>query len=408
MTIASRINALYQTESRRVQATLIRLLGDFDLAEESMQEAFAAAVKQWPEQGIPDNPAAWLIKTGHRRGIDHIRRRQTARDNLSRVAEDEPFTPEPDTDHIDDDLLRLIFTCCHPSLAIEAQLALTLREICSLTTEQVASALLQKPTTTAQRIVRAKRKIREANIPYEVPERKELPQRLQSVLKVVYLIFNEGYSSSEGNTVVNISLAGEAIRLAKLLAELLPDGEVFGLLALMLLHDSRRHARQDANGELITLEDQNRTLWDQEQIRSGLAWLARALELTPAAPYTLQASIAAAHAKAATASDTDWARIARLYQALYQRQPSPVIALNHAVAVAMRDTPEEGLKLLDQLAGHKAIQSYYLYHAARADLFRRSGDLAGARTAYQRALTLTQQGPEQRYLSRRLTALDSA
>lgn len=403
-----RIGDLYQTQSRRVQATLIRLLGDFDLAEESMQEAFAAAIKQWPEQGIPDNPAAWLIKTGHRRGIDHIRRRQTARDNLSHVAECEPYTSEPDTDHIDDDLLRLIFTCCHPGLAIEAQLALTLREICGLTTEQVASALLQKPTTTAQRIVRAKRKIREANIPYEVPERKELPARLQSVLKVMYLIFNEGYSSSEGNTVVNISLASEAIRLARLLAELLPEGEVFGLLALMLLHDSRRHARQDKNGELITLEDQNRTLWDQEQIRSGLAWLAQALELTPAAPYTLQASIAAAHAEAAGPGDTDWVRIARLYQALYRQQPSPVIALNHAVAVAMRDTPEDGLKLLDQLAGHKAIQTYYLYHAARADLFRRSGDLLSARTAYQRALALTQQGPEQRFLNRRLTELGSA
>jgi len=408
MNTDSRIGNLYQTQSRRVRATLIRLLGDFDLAEESMQEAFAAAIKQWPQQGIPDNPVAWLIRTGHRRGIDHIRRRQTAREYLPHIAEDEPHLSEPDTDHIDDDLLRLIFTCCHPSLATEAQLALTLREICGLTTEQVASALLQKPTTTAQRIVRAKRKIREANIPYEVPERKELPERLQSVLKVIYLIFNEGYSASEGNTVVNIRLAGEAIRLARLLAELLPEGEVFGLLALMLLHDSRRHARQDMNGELITLEDQNRTLWDQEQIRSGLSWLARALQVSPAGTYTLQASIAAAHAEAAGPGDTDWARIARLYQALYRQQPSPVIALNHAVAVAMRDTPEDGLKLLDQLAGHKSIQTYYLYHAARADLFRRSGDFLSARTAYQRALALTQQGPEQRFLNRRLTDLGSA
>ncbi|MCL7944152.1 RNA polymerase sigma factor [Marinobacter sp. ATCH36] len=408
MDISSHINDIYQYQSRKVHATLIRLLGDFDLAEEALQEAFTAAIRQWPEQGVPDNPAAWLIKTGHRRGIDHIRRRQTARHNLDHLADDECHTSEADPDTIDDDLLRLIFTCCHPGLAIEAQLALTLRELCGLTTEQVASALLQKPTTMAQRIVRAKRKIREANIPYEVPEHRELPERLQSVLKVIYLIFNEGYSSSEGNTVVNVGLATEAIRLARLLAELLPEGEVFGVLALMLLHDSRRNARQDGNGELITLEDQDRNLWDRQQIRSGLAWLTRALQLSPAGPYTLQASIAAAHAEATGPGDTDWARIARLYQALYQQQPSPVIALNHAVAVAMRDTPEDGLKLLDQLAGHKAIQSYYLYHAARADLLRRSGDRLSARTAYQRALTLTQQGPEQRFLNRRLADLDSA
>ncbi|MDK8464839.1 RNA polymerase sigma factor [Marinobacter sp. SS13-12] len=408
MSTARRINELYQQHSRRVQATLIRLLGDFDLAEEATQEAFTAALNQWPEQGIPENPSAWLITAGHRRGIDHIRRRQTARHNLSRLAEDEPVTYGPETDRIDDDLLRLIFTCCHPGLAIEAQLALTLREVCGLTTEQVASALLQKPATTAQRIVRAKRKIREANIPYEVPERRELPERLQSVLKVIYLIFNEGYSSSTGDTIVNVSLASEAIRLASLLAELLPEGEVFGLLALMLLHDSRRNARQDANGDLITLEEQNRNLWDREQIRSGLASLTRALQLTPTAPYTLQASIAAAHAQASGTDDTDWARIARLYEVLYREVPSPVIALNRAVAVAMRDTPEEGLKLIDQLASHKAIQNYYLFHAARADLYRRSGDLSSARTAYQRALALTQQGPEQRFLNQRLAQLESA
>lgn len=408
MNTARHINDIYHQHSRRVQATLIRLLGDFDLAEEATQEAFTAALKQWPEQGIPENPSAWLITAGHRRGIDHIRRRQTARHNLSVLAEDEHVTPEADTDRIDDDLLRLIFTCCHPGLAIEAQLALTLREVCGLTTEQVASALLQKPTTTAQRIVRAKRKIRDARIPYEVPERRELPERLESVLKVVYLIFNEGYSSSDGNAVVNVSLANEAIRLARLLAELLPEGEVFGLLSLMLLHDSRRNARQDTNGELITLEEQDRTLWDHDQIRSGLAWLEQALQLTPTGPYTLQASIAAAHAEATSTEQTDWARIARLYEALYRQMPSPVIALNRAVAVAMRDTPEDGLILLDQLAGHKAIQNYYLFHAARADLFRRSGDLPAARTAYQRALALTQQGPEQRFLNQRLTDLDNA
>ncbi|KPP97984.1 RNA polymerase sigma factor [Marinobacter sp. HL-58] len=407
MNITRHINDIYRHQSRKVHATLIRLLGDFDLAEEALQEAFTAALRQWPEQGIPDNPAAWLIKTGHRRGIDHIRRRQTASHKLVHLADEESPVSEEYTDTIDDDLLRLIFTCCHPGLATEAQLALTLREICGLTTEQVASALLQKPATTAQRIVRAKRKIREAGIPYEVPEQRELPERLQSVLKVVYLIFNEGYSATDGNAVVNVSLANEAIRLARLLAELLPEGEVFGLLALMLLHDSRRNARQDANGELITLEDQNRDLWDRNQIRSGLTWLSYALPLTPTGPYTLQASIAAAHAEAATPEDTDWSRIARLYETLYQQLPSPVIALNRAVAVAMRDTPEEGLKLLDQLAGQKAIQNYYLFHAARADLYRRSGDMSSARTAYQRALSLTQQGPEQRFLNRRLMQLDS-
>lgn len=407
MNAVRHINDIYQQHSRRVQATLIRLLGDFDLAEEATQEAFTAALKQWPTEGIPENPPAWLITAGHRRGIDLIRRRQTARINASLLVEDDQSTPEADTDRIDDDLLRLIFTCCHPSLAIEAQLALTLREVCGLTTEQVASALLQKPATTAQRIVRAKRKIKEANIPYEVPERRELPERIQSVLKVVYLIFNEGYSSSSGNKVVNLNLAREAIRLASLLTDLLPQGEVFGLMALMLLQDSRRNAREDENGDLITLEEQNRDLWDHEQICSGLAALTKALQLTPTAPYTLQASIAAAHAQASGTEDTDWARIARLYEALYREVPSPVIALNRAVAVAMRDTPEDGLKLIDDLASHKAIQNYYLFHAARADLYRRSGDLPSARAAYRRALALTQQGPEQRFLNQRLTQLDS-
>ncbi|MEP1214436.1 MAG: RNA polymerase sigma factor [Marinobacter sp.] len=408
MNTGRHINEIYKQYSRRVQATLIRLLGDFDLAEEVTQEAFTAALRQWPQQGVPENPSAWLITAGHRRGIDHIRRRQTARHNQPLLADDESATPETDTDHIDDDLLRLIFTCCHPGLAIEAQLALTLREVCGLTTEQVASALLQKPATTAQRIVRAKRKIKEARIPYEVPERRELPERLENVLKVIYLIFNEGYSSSSGDEIVNLGLAREAIRLASLLAELLPEGEVFGLLALMLLQDSRRNARQDDNGDLITLEEQNRDLWDHEQILSGLTALTKALELTPTAPYTLQASIAATHAQASGTEDTDWARIARLYEALYREVPSPVIALNRAVAVAMHGTPAEGLKLIDDLASHKAIQNYYLFHAARADLYRRSGDLSSARAAYQRALALTQQGPEQRFLSQRLAQLDNA
>ncbi|MEX0606185.1 MAG: RNA polymerase sigma factor [Marinobacter sp.] len=404
--ISTQIDVIYQQQSRRVLATLIRLLGSFDLAEEALQEAFAAALRQWPAEGIPDNPTAWLIKAGQRRGIDQIRKKQTARSYLQHLLPEEgEETPAPDERSIDDDQLRLIFTCCHPGLGMEAQLALTLREMCGLTTEQVANALLQKSTTIAQRIVRAKRKILEANIPYEVPEHRELSGRLQSVLQVVYLMFNEGYSASEGNTVMNISLASEAIRLAHVLAALLPEGEVFGLLALMLLHDARRHARQDVDGDLITLEEQDRNLWDRDQIDAGIQWLMDALQHSPTGTYTLQASIAAVHAQARQAEDTDWVRIVRLYDALFEQTPSPVIALNRAVAIAMRDTPEHGLKLLEQLSGHKAMQNYYLFHAARADLYRRSGQMDAARFAFERALALTQQGPEKRFLSRRLAEL---
>lgn len=404
-------------------ARLIRLLNDFSLAEECLQEAFVAALRQWPHDGIPDHPAAWLISTGHRRGIDQIRRNQTARRHAHLAGFDELLShegpneglnqgfPEEPTEvfenaYIDDDLLRLLFTCCHPALALETRVALTLREMCGLTTEQVARALLQKPTAVAQRIVRAKRKIRDAGIPYKVPDRHKLPQRLPDVLKVIYLVFNEGYSRTEGQDVLDLNLAGKAIQLAESLARLLPNGEVFGLIALMYLQHSHREARQDHRGELVTLEHQDRTRWHQADIRRGLDWLAQALRLTPVAPYTLQASIAAEHALARRASDTRWKRITLLYDALYRQQPSPVIALNRAVAVAMRDSPHEGLHLLDELSSRKEMVSYHLFHAARADLLRRKGDFPSARRAYERALTLVTQEPERRFLERQLRSLD--
>ncbi|WP_193075605.1 RNA polymerase sigma factor [Pseudomonas sp. FME51] len=400
------IEQIYRDHSRRVLATLIRLLNDFNLAEECLQEAFIAALRQWPQEGIPDNPAAWLISTGHRRGIDQIRRNQTARRHAHLVEPDDPLTVEADETPINDDLLRLLFTCCHPALAVEARVALTLREMCGLTTEQVARALLQRPATVAQRIVRAKRKIRDAGIPYKVPDNHELPQRLPDVLKVIYLVFNEGYSRSEGLHILDVSLVDEAIRLAESLARLLPHGEVFGLAALMYLQHSRRDARQDQDGELVTLEQQDRSLWHQADIRLGLDWLARALQLTPVAPYTLQASIAAEHATAKRANDTNWKRIVLLYDALHRQQPSAVIALNRAVAVAMHDSPQEGLRLLGQLSSTKEVLNYHLFHAARADLLRRTGDLEAARLAYQRALTLVTQEPEQRFLARQLRLLE--
>ncbi|MDN3519397.1 RNA polymerase sigma factor [Aquisalimonas lutea] len=406
--IDRQIESIYRQHSRRVLATLIRLVGDFTLAEEAMQEAFAAAVQQWPGEGVPDNPAAWLIRAGHRRGIDQIRRRQTARQYAHLVVPDEAEAVELDCEAIEDDQLRLLFTCCHPGLAMPARVALTLREMCGLTTEQVASALLQKPTTVAQRIVRAKRKIRDAGIPYEVPGADELPERLPGVLRVIYLVFNEGYSRSDGDAVVDVNLVAEAIRMAESLARLLPEGEVYGLLALMLLHDARRAARADAGGDLVTLDRQDRSRWDRAQIDVGVQWLELALAATPAGPYTLQASIAAEHARAARYEDTDWARIVRLYEALYRQQPSPVIALNRAVAVAMRDTPADGLRLLDAMTGQKEIVHYHLFHAARADLHRRAGDRDAARHAYERALALAVQGPERRFLERRLAELDSS
>ncbi|MGM0703608.1 MAG: RNA polymerase sigma factor [Pseudomonadota bacterium] len=399
------IERLYQQHSRRVLATLIRLLGDFDMAEEAMQEAFMAAVQQWPEQGVPDNPAAWLIRTGQRRGIDQIRRRQTTRQHAHLVVPEEPVA-SLDERSIQHDPLRLLFTCCHPSLALDERVALTLREMCALTTEQVARALLQRPATLAQRIVRAKRKLSDAGIPYEVPDARELPERLPDVLRVIYLVFNEGYSPSAGESLVDVSLSMEAMELADALAQLLPRGEVFGLQALMRLHDARRDARQGSDGELIPLEEQDRSRWDRQRIREGLLGLERALVLSPTEPYTLQASIAAEHARSPSAEATDWTRIVKLYEALYQQQPSPVIALNRAVALAMRDGPQVGLRQLETLEGHKAIVNYHLFHAARGDLHRRAGHPREARIAYERALALSVQEPERRFLERRLGELD--
>ena len=403
---AAHIEHVYRNHSRRVLATLIRLLNDFSLAEECLQDAFIAALRQWPQEGVPDNPAAWLISTGHRRGIDQIRRNQTARRHARQAEPDQVPTVDVVEAPIDDDMLRLLFTCCHPALAMETRVALTLREMCGLTTEQVAHALLQRPATVAQRLVRAKRKIRDARIPYEVPDHKELPQRLPDVLKVIYLVFNEGYSRSEGQQVLDVSLAGEAIELAESLTRLLPHGEVFGLTALLYLQHSRRDARQDASGELITLEQQDRSRWHQADIQRGLDWLAQALQLTPIAPYTLQASIAAEHAMARQASETNWKRIAQLYDALYRQQPSAVIALNRAVAVAMRDSPQAGLRLLEQLGSSREVLHYHLFHAARADLLRRAGDIPSARLAYQQALALVAQEPERRFLARQLQSLE--
>lgn len=405
MSVSTELDALYQNQSRQVLATLIRLLGDFELAEEAMHEAFALALQQWPVEGIPANPTAWLVSTGRFKAIDQIRRNQTARRYAPMLADDEEIEPELDAPTIADDRLRLIFTCCHPSLAAEAQLAMTLREMCGLTTEQVARGLLQQPTTVAQRIVRAKRKIRDAAIPYEVPDADELPQRMAAVLQVIYLMYNEAYSSSQGDAIVNVDLGGEAIRLARLLHELMPLADIAGLLALMLLQDSRKAARQDSDGQLITLDEQDRARWDQSQITEGLQWLNRALTQGPAGIYTLQAAIAALHAQAARYEDTDWRQIAGLYEVLYQRSPSPVIALNRAVAVAMCEGPEAGLQMVDELASAGKLDRYHLMHAARADFYRRLGQTEAARDAYKKALALTEQAPERAFLTARLNAL---
>ena len=406
----SYVDDLYREHSRRVQATLIRLLGDFELAEEAMQDAFVAAVQQWPVNGKPDNPTAWLIRTGYHCGIDQIRQRSTARRRAHLLLPTELLPAEETLDleptAIVDDALRLLFTCCHPSLSMEARIALTLREMCGLTTEQVASALLMKPTTLAQRIVRAKRKIRDAHIPYAVPTQEELPERLPDVLQVIYLVFNEGYSRSTGASVVDISLTQEAMQLGNELARLLPQGEVFGLMALMLLNDARRDARQDSGGELVTLDAQDRRLWRQEDIQAGIAWLEQALALTPTGYYTLQASIAAVHAQASSAELTDWARIVRLYNALCGRSPSPILALNRAVAIAMNGAPAIGLQQLDDLAQHPQLARYHLFYAAKADLLRRQGEREAARSAYQQALLLATLEPEKRFLLGRLSELE--
>jgi len=400
--------AVYRSESRRVFATLVRLLGDFDLAEEALHDAFRAALEQWPREGVPANPRAWLVSAGRFKAIDGIRRnaRFTAIDDVAELVEAIPDDSEPwDPESIEDDRLRLIFTCCHPALAPDAQVALTLREVCGLTTEEIAQAFLSAAPTLAQRIVRAKAKIRDARIPYEVPTPDELPERLDSALRVIYLVFNEGYSASSGESVTRVDLSGEAIRVGRLLVELLPEPEALGLLALMLLQESRRAARSSASGELILLADQDRTLWNREQIAEGSALVEGALASRRFGPYTLQAAIAAVHADAATADATDWSEIIGLYDVLLNADPSPVVELNRAVAVAMRDGPATGLDLIEGILARGDLSDYHLAHAAHADLCRRLGRSAEARAAYQRALALARQEPERRFLMRRLAEL---
>ncbi len=403
------IDAVYRAESRRVFATLVRLLGDFDLAEEALHDAFASAMEQWPRDGLPANPRAWLVSAGRFKAIDAMRRRARFDASLGELAErldaDTQNPAEIDDDRVEDDQLRLIFTCCHPALPPEAQIALTLREVCGLRTEEIAHAFLTAPPTIAQRIVRAKSKIKTARIPYQVPSRADLPERLDTVLHVIYLVFNEGYSASSGGSLTRADLSGEAIRLGRLLVGLLAEPEVLGLLALMLLQESRRLARTSPTGELILLEDQDRSLWNREQIAEGMSLLIRALASRRAGPYTLQAAIAAVHAQAPTAAATDWAQIVDLYDLLLQVTPSPVVELNRAVALAMRDGPHVGLASIDAILARGDLRDYHLAHAARADLSRRLGRTDDARESYERALALTRQEPERRFLERRLHEL---
>jgi RNA polymerase sigma-70 factor (ECF subfamily) len=400
------VEGVYRSESRRVLATLIRLLGDFDVAEEAMHDAFAAAVARWPRDGVPDNPRAWLVSTGRFKAIDAMRRRARFDASLGELAERltaaAGATPDSDLETVDDDRLRLIFTCCHPALPPDAQIALTLREVCGLTTEEIARAFLTGAPTLAQRIVRAKGKIRAARIPYQVPAVADLPERLDSVLHVIYLVFNEGYSASSGLSLTRHDLSGEAIRLARLLVELLPEPEAHGLLALMLLHEARRPARTSADGELVLLDEQDRTLWNRDQIAEGAALVERALSSRRFGPYALQAAIAAVHAEAPDAAATDWPQIVGLYDVLLRADPSPIVELNRAAAVAMRDGPLAGLRIVDAILARGQLVDYHLAHSARADLCRRLGRTGDARSSYERALALSRQEPERRFLERRL------
>ena len=402
----SAIEAIYHAESRRVLATLIRLLGDFDLAEEALQDAFTAAVEHWPETGVPDNPRAWLVSTGRFKAIDQLRRRARFDASLAALANrlDEAEAPalELDAEGVEDDRLRLVFTCCHPALSPDARIALTLREVCGLETEEIARAFLVSAPTLAQRIVRAKAKIRDAVIPYQVPALDDLPERLDAVLHVVYLVFNEGYSATSGDSLTRTDLSSEAIRLGRLLVDLLPEPEAMGLLGLMLLHDSRRAARTSPSGELILLDQQDRSLWNRGQIAEGVARVEQSLASRRIGPYSIQAAIAALHAEAADASQTDWQQIAALYDVLMRVEPSPVVELNRAAAIAMRDGPRAGLELIDRILARGDLTSYHLAHAARADLCRRLGRMHEAKAAYERALALARQDPERRFFERRL------
>jgi RNA polymerase sigma-70 factor, ECF subfamily len=407
--ICELVDAVYRSESRQVLATLIRLLGDFDAAEEALHDAFTVAVEQWARDGVPANPRAWLVSTGRHKAIDAMRRRarfDASRTELAKQLESSPSDAEEwDEESVADDRLRLIFTCCHPALPPGAQAAMTLREVCGLTTDEIARAFLTRPSTVAQRIVRAKAKVRDARIPYVVPSETDLPDRLDAVLRVVYLVFNEGYSASSGGSLTRPDLSGEAIRLGRLLVELLPEPEAVGLLALMLLHDSRRAARTSPTGELILLDDQDRSLWNRDQIAEGASLVKQALSSRRIGLYTIQAAIAAVHAEALDAAATDWARIVGLYDVLVQADPSPVVELNRAVAVAMRDGPLAGLELVDAILARGDLENYHLAHAARADLCRRLGRTAEASASYERALGLTKQEPERRFLERRLAEL---
>jgi RNA polymerase sigma-70 factor (ECF subfamily) len=405
MEVHARVDAVYRAESRRVFATLVRLLGDFDLAEEALHEAFRAALEQWPREGVPANPRAWLVSAGRFKAIDNLRRQ--ARFEVLDEEKIESLATEaaPERDTIEDDRLRLVFTCCHPALSPDAQVALTLREVCDLKTEEIAHAFLTPAPTLAQRIVRAKTKIRDARIPYEVPGAAELPERLDAVLRVIYLVFNEGYSASSGASLTRADLCGEALRLARLLLELLPEPEAMGLLALMLLHEARRAARASTSGDLIVLDEQDRAQWNGALIAEGIALVEKALGSKRFGPYSVQAAIAAVHAEAPSAAATDWAQIVALYDVLARMDPSPVVALNRAVAVAMRDGPAAGLALVDAILARGELTDYHLAHAARADLCRRLGKIEDARDSYARALSLARQAPERRFLERRLAEL---